>query len=209
MTLSRRATALALSAAVAVSASACGSSNDDQPDAVATTPASIAKAVRAADPELVKPGRPGAAIIKQWQYLKLGAVPAALLMYSPTVRNQVGINALAGAAATLQNQLAPYTPVVVKQELTGAGQLLTVDALSSSAKTVRYSYLVDRSDGQWVITYDSLMPAALIDYVRLRIQGSIDPYAKRPGRTALNAAGRAGERFRLAGLGKAASNAAP
>jgi hypothetical protein len=190
--------------------SGCG--GDDKPDAAkpATTAASAAQpgtpasgagtATPASKPELVAAGTAGAAVLEFWRYMQVGAVPAAVLAYTPAVRRAVGVTTLAGAVAAQRGNVRDINPVVVSADRTAAGTLVIVRgrAAEPGSAPLEASYTLRRTGGRWLIAFDTLADAAIRDYVLASVQGSIDPRASRPGREATKAAYEATERFRAA-----------
>lgn len=150
---------------LAVFAAACLSSKSADP-AGSRASSAEKQARRSADSALVRAGTPGAVVLEQWHFLKVGAVPPAILAYSPKVRQAVRVAVLAGAAASLRENLSGYKPVVVKREHTKAGELLRVKAFNGASPVVRYTYLFRRERGEWTITYDTLMQSALESQVK-------------------------------------------
>lgn len=153
--MARLLTSLA-AAAVVIGLSACGGT----PHAAKPVGAPRQRAT------LVKSGSPGAAVLVFWRYLQLGAVIPAIELFDPKVTAAVGLPLLTGALAAVQPQLAPHRPIVLGDEPTAAGHLLTV-LTTGEAVPARYSFLAKRTQGRWRLEYDTLTAAALREYARI------------------------------------------
>lgn len=185
----RRPLTAACCSVLALLAAGCGASKTRASKQPSAPKQSQARPQHRSDPQLVRDSAPGAVVLDQWHLLKEGAAPAVLLSYSADVREKTGLTALAGAAAAIRQNLNGYTPVVRREESAGSARLLLVDAYNGAAPPLHYSYIMRRSEGRWLIWYDTLMESALKVYVQARVESGAP---KGPSAAEL------AERFRIA-----------
>jgi hypothetical protein len=74
-------------------------------------------------------------------------------------------------------------PTLKTVERTKLGTLVSLSAVSNGS-TVTYSYLLQRRNGGWLITYDSLLAEVVKNYVTAQVQNRINRNASHPSATA-------------------------
>ena len=147
---------------------------------------------RVAD-RLDAPGRPGRTVLQHWRNLRTGAVSVAVLFFDARVRQAVGTRYLAAAVADQRLNLQDAEPVVVGEETTPAGTLVTLEAYEADSPPGRYSYLLRRRDGRWLVVFDTLTQSTLEGHPQKRFHDSLDPDAGGPSARAAGAS--AAERY--------------
>lgn len=174
---------------------ACGGGGDDNKKSEARPTVDNVRQ----DASLVRPGSAGRAVVSFWENTQLGAVPVAVLTYAPEVRQDVGVQDLAGTLAAQQGNIMNTTPIVRQVRQTRLGPLVVMRAVRKEGTSPDYAFLLRRRRSAWVITYDSFTASSLRSYVASRTQS--------PGRNQAQAASRAAEageaatqRFRSASL---------
>ena len=197
--LSLRRTSQLLLAVVAIAGVACNGDDDDTSTAGTATTASAKATNLRQDPALVRPSTPGRAILDQWRYMKLGAVPLAFSSYATKARIEVGNADLAGMIAEQELNLADLRPVVTAEENTAFGPLITLKAVGTDGRVLTYTYLMRREGRLWRVAYDTLTHSALRTYVTNRVQNATKPGAD-PSARAREAGAKAAERYRLSAL---------
>ena len=194
---SRARRATAATALLAALVAGCNGAGDDEKSSkkADTTAAGAARGESA----LARRGSPGAAVLALWDYLQIGAVPAAVLSYDPSVRRAVGVADLAGALSDQEAEVRLHRPRVVSARRTPAGTLVVLEA-KGPERRLKYSYFLRRTRGEWRVVYDSLLHSGLKAYVAGRAQNDLTP-APEPSPAARAAGAEAASRFRAVAIG--------
>ena len=66
------------------------------------------------------------------------------------------------------------------EEATPAGTLVTLEAYKGDSPPARYSYLLRRRDGRWLVVFDTLTQSALEGHARNHFWNSLGPKAGGP-----------------------------
>jgi hypothetical protein len=124
------------------------------------------------------PTSPGGVVIRLWRFLKVGAVPPAVLLYDPKVRRDVGLGTLAGVLAAQESTAGPLNVAIQDVQRTPAGTLVFAKAQSSSGPGQAYSFLMQQRGGRWYVVYDTLVGKSIETLVARQTDGSSTPDAK-------------------------------
>jgi hypothetical protein len=139
-------------------------------------------------------------VLELWRDLATADLHSAARFFDDRVRQAVRTRDFSRALADQRRDVEDAEPVVVGEEATPVGTLVTLEAYESDSPPTRYSYLLRRNDGRWLIVFDTLTQSALRGRVQNRTQSRLDPKPGRPSARAASAGASAAERYRAAVL---------
>lgn len=185
---------------LALALGACGGDSSPAPKPVNSAAAARDQELPASpkSTRLTKPGSPGAAVVRNFRYIQLGAIPASVALYSAGVRSSVGLPELAGGLQLAQGSLKESKATVERVEKSPGGTLVILRAQPPTGASQLYLFAMRRQRGQWVIAYDTLTANSIQSYATNAVQDGIKPGAKTPAPRAAKAGRRAASEFRLA-----------
>lgn len=136
------------------------------------------------------------AVFRLWFYGQWGSSLNTVRFYDQRVRRAVGDSAVAGAYASERLRLLDSHPQVRSVTSTGAGTLVTVNMLTTSAPPRPEFFLLRRQTVGWRIVYDSVLARALPAYVQAQM-GAVAAHAdSAASRRAIAASTNALDRYR-------------
>lgn len=154
-----------------------------------------------------KPSVPDHTVLSLWRRAQQRLYVAATDLYDRRVVDAVGVRALQGGLDQQRSVFLTYSPRITARETTPEGEILTVTAGTryaddDSVEEITGTYLLRRSEGRWVIFYDTLTEDGLYIYAQLNspAQGSDEKSKKQAAADGRKLA----ERFRLVSQGAAA-----
>jgi hypothetical protein len=192
---------LSLVATAAVLAACGGGGSSDSSGAISGQPTAAGKSAGR------DPTSPGGVVIRLWRFLKVGAVPPAILLYDPKVRQNVGLGTLAGVLAAQESTVGPLNVAIQDVQRTPVGTLVLANGQSSSGPAQAYSFLLQKKAGRWYVVYDTLVGKSIEALVAHQTDGSSTPDANLSAR-ARRAGTVAARNFRSAWVSRAALGSA-
>lgn len=145
--------------------------------------------------EVTKQGKntPGEAILLLWFWAQWGSAPNVIGMYDPRVAKELGPGNISGLYMWLRGTLVDLRPrigtVIRKQNLA----FVAVEAETANAPPARYSFLLRRTRGNWLILYDTLLGDSLPGYIAYKIDGQVSAH---PSARARQQGARLADRYR-------------
>jgi hypothetical protein len=131
-----------------------------------------------------------------WFYAQWGSTPKITDMYDPRVRQQLGLDLIAGSYAQARGYILATWPRIAGVLRTRHGTLVNVELLSATETPRAESFLFGRFEDTWHVRYDTFLGSQLQYYVQTLVQERIAPGAKTPSPRAVLAGVRASRRYR-------------
>jgi hypothetical protein len=139
-------------------------------------------------------------VLELRRYLPTGDLQSAVRFFDHRVRHAVRARDFSSALADQRRDVEDAEPLGVGEEATRFGTLVTLEAYESDSPPTRYSYLLRRHDGRWLIVFDTLTQSALRGRAQHHIQSRLDPKTGRSSARAATAGPSAAERYGTAVL---------
>jgi hypothetical protein len=139
---------------------------------------------------------PARAVMRFWYLAQWGGIPDAIGMYDPHVVAAVGEKDFAGGISYWRSTFIAGEPRIVDVSRSpGQTAFVTVRVHYKNARPASYSYTLERSNGRWTITFDTLLENAIAAFVRSARAADPDgPFSDRAKHAGFVAA----ERYRTA-----------
>src|SRR5215218_9609820 len=154
-----------------------------------------------APPKVIRAGSPQAALQRLWRLIAVGS-PAAVTIYDPAFVEGAGRSRLLAALANQRGPIAAGKPRVVGQRTTPLGTEVVVRQTRSKGPAQQNVYLLHRSGGDWLVTYDGMLLEPLVAQAShaaiVRAQRPSKSSRKQPAPAAQAAAAVAGSKEREA-----------
>lgn len=109
-------------------------------------------------------GTPQETVIQLRRAVLVGDVTVTSL-YDPRVIELLGTETTLGALNLAAGSLVTQRARITEAQSSGTGVLVVVEATSTGQAPTRTSYLLERRDGRWVVTYDGLLTESLGTYI--------------------------------------------
>jgi hypothetical protein len=154
--------------AMAVAGAACGTNRENASN---STSSNASRPLTYA--QVVKQGKdtPGGDVLLLWFWAQWGSTPNVVGMYDPRVVGALGADRISGVYNWLRGTLVDLRPqignVIRRRNLA----FVAVEAPVAGAPPARYSFLLRRTHGEWLILHDTLLEGALPQYVAYKIDG--------------------------------------
>jgi hypothetical protein len=160
------------------------------PKATGTASASLAKLV---NPESVDRDSPERTVLGLLRYLQLNTTTLALDLYHPVVARKLTPETIFAGLASQVSAVQNSQVKELASEPSRRGMLVTF-LLVNKAGAFRYSYVLRRSAGRWVVIYDTLLEGGLSYVAQARVGLRTGKPATSP--EVHDAGDRAAERYR-------------
>lgn len=169
-----RVTVVVLTTAMFLSACGADRTNDEADDEVRLAPGGLL----ADDPEPISPedieefpaNSPQATVFRWWSFAQAGSVQNLVRVYDERVINELGADDIAATVARERGTFVSQRPEIDSVEKTPNGTLVTV-AVRSKDESPRYeSYLLRRTEGDWIIIHDTVLERGYTGLIQSRAE---------------------------------------